>query len=111
MLGLALGPTISYALAAGAAGGTGASWWPVCTAGGWRPAAPASQDPNGLAVPHAQCPLCTLQAQALGMPPAHRLPQRLPPGLAEPAPAPAGRGLYQRPVWRCAPARAPPLAS
>ena len=73
MLGLALLPTVSHALAA--AGG-GDPWAEICSAAGARgqPAA-AQPDPAGAPVPAAashldHCPLCSVASHVPALPPA-----------------------------------------
>ncbi len=111
MLGLALLPTLSHALA-----GRDTRWAEVCTPQGTRLVAVDAAERSASGTPmraqaHLEhCPYCALSAPALGPPPA--VPAVLPPRpLAQAVPAlflHAPRTLF---AWRSAQPRGPPAFS
>ena len=110
MLALALLPSVSRALSAG----RGAGDIEVCTPAGFRLIAAADRgapdEPAGLEVRLEHCPLCSLTAHALGMPPAPLAALPLAPAAAEAPP----RRLQAAPAivsWARAQPRAPPARS
>ena len=105
MLGLAVAPSVSYALSAGNASNP---FTEICSA---SPSGTAPSGNTGSAAMHLEhCALCCIAAQHMGMPPAPATPLPAPEGADYVAARflDASRTLF---AWTAAQARAPPRFS
>lgn len=107
MAALAFAPSVSHALAAGAAPGP---WSEICTTLGLNTSVPAGGEESGAALHLEHCPLCAQAAHAPGLPPAEISPLIAAPGgdALPPLFLHAPHPLF---AWTRAQPRAPPLSS
>lgn len=106
MLGLALAPTLSHALAAS---GPGNPWAEICSVAGGK--AVAAQAPGALAdagTHLGHCPLCGQVGDVPALPGTEYVPPRV--DAAEQRPALFLRAPHTLFAWTAAQPRAPPLA-